>query len=115
MPVKSDCDDTQVFFRIDLVDPEGKAWNVCQTISTLRHANPNCKAGDTVDLDLDFPLTGFTVKKGWGVRLDVCSDGGVYVQQANRAKHWAEVTEREVRVAHNTLLCGMATLELPLE
>ena len=23
-----------------------KAWNVCQTISTLRHANPNCKAGD---------------------------------------------------------------------
>ena len=115
VPVKSDCDDTQVFFRIDLVDPEGKAWNVCQTISTLRHANPNCKAGDTVDLDLDFPLTGFTVKKGWGVRLDVCSDGGVYVQQANRAKHWAEVTEREVRVAHNTLLCGMATLELPLE
>ena len=115
VPVKSDCDDTQVFFRIDLVDPEGRGWNICQTISTLRHANPSCRAGDTIDLDLDFPLTGFTVKKGWGVRLDVCSDGGVYVQHANVAKPWAEVTKAEVRVARNSLVCGMATLELPLE
>ena len=115
VPVRSDCDDTQVFFRIDLVAPDGTGWNVCQTISSLRHAKSDCKAGEVVMLDLEFPVAGFTVRKGWGVRLDVCSDGGVYVQHANVAQHWAEVKPEDVRIAQNTLFCGTATLELPLE
>ena len=115
LPVSSDCDDTQFFFRIDLVAPDGSAWNLTQTISTLRHAHADYKAGQTVELDLEFPLIAFTVKKGWGVRLDATSEGGVYVPHANVAKHWAEVTEDEVRIARNSIHCGRAILSLPIQ
>jgi len=113
--VKSDCGDTQFFFRIDLVAPDGSAWNVCQTITSLRHAKRDYRPGETVALNLDFPLTAFTVKPGWRVRMDVASDGGVYVQHANVAKHWAEVTEDDVRIAHNALVAREVTLDLPEE
>lgn len=114
MPVKSDCEDTQFFVRIDLVSPEGSAWNICQTIASLRNRKPNYRPGEVVDIELEFPLTAFTVKPGWAVRLDVCSDGGVYVQHANVVKHWALVTDDEVRVAHNAIAPGEVTLKLPM-
>lgn len=115
VPVKSDCEDTQFFFRLDLVHPDGSAWNLCQTISSLRHAKEDYRPGETVVLDLELPLTAFTVNPGWAVRLDVCSDGGVYVQHANVAKHWALVTDEEVKVAHNAVAAGTVVLQLPLE
>lgn len=114
VPARSDCEDTQLFFRIDLMTPEGEAWNVCQTITSFRHARTDCCADETVTLDLTFPLIAFRVARGWSVRLDVTSDGGAYVQHANVAKHWAHVTEDEVRTAVNGVLCGDAKLTLPL-
>jgi len=114
VPVRSDCDDTQLFFRLDLVALDGSAWNVCQTISSFRHAKRDYRAGETLTLDLTFPLIAFRVAKGWSLRLDVTGDGGAYVQHANVAKHWAHVTEDEVRTAVNTVICGEAKLELPL-
>ena len=113
--VTSDCEDTQFFFRLDLVDPQGVAWNFCQTITSLRHAAPGYRPGTEAKVRLEFPLAGFTVRKGWSVRLDVCSDGGVYVQHANVARHWAEVTEDEVRVAHNAVRADSLKLEFPEE
>ena len=114
VPVRSDCEDTQFFFRLDLVTPEGAAYNLCQTISSLRHAKRAYRPGETVVLDLEFPLTAFTVNPGWAVRIDACSDGGVYVQHANVAKHWAEVLDSEVKVAHNEIVPGEVRLDLPL-
>ena len=114
VPVRSTCEDTQYFFRIDLVNPAGEAWGICQTITSLRHAKPDYEAGGIAWIDLEFPLIAFTVDAGWAVRLDVTSQGGPWVPHANVAKHWAEVTDDEVRVATNSVVCGEAKLLLPI-
>ena len=44
----------------------------------------------------------FTVKKGSKIRVDISSEGGIYVPHANVKGHWAEVTE--TKIANNTLL-----------
>lgn len=113
VPVKSNCDDTQFFFRIYFADESGVAYNLTETIAALRYVKKDYKAGETLTLDLELPPIAFTVKKGWRIRLDISSYGGVYVPHANVAGHWAEVTE--TKVAHNSVICGEATLELPLE
>lgn len=114
VPVKSTCEDTQYFFRLDLVKPDGEAWGICQTITSLRHAKHDCMPGEVVRIDLEFPLIAFTVGAGWAVRLDVTSQGGPWVPHANVAKHWAEVREPEVRTATNSVVCGSAKLLLPI-
>ena len=114
IPVRSTCEDTQFLFRIDLITPSNEAWSVCQTITSLRHVKPDYRPGEIAVADLELPLTAFAVGKGWGVRLDVTSQGGPWVPHANVAKHWAEVLEEEVRVATNSVVCGNAVLSLPL-
>lgn len=112
MRVKSDCEDTAFFIRVYFVE-KGAAYNLTQTICALSSQKADYKAGDEITLDLCTPSIAFAVKAGGKIRVDIASDGGVYVPHANVRGHWAEVTES--RVAENTIFVKDAFIELGVD
>lgn len=111
MSVKTDCEDTAFFIRVSF-EANKEAYNLTETITSLTHINKDYKPGEEILIDICTPPIGFTLKKGNRIRVDIASDGGDYVPHANVKGHWACVTE--TRIAHNTIFCRDAYIELPL-
>lgn len=109
MAVRSDCEDTAFFIRIYFVDDTG-AYNLTETITSLSYLYKDYRPGEKVIIDLDTPPVGFGVKQGGRLRVDISSDGGVYVPHANYKGHWAAV--EQTRIAHNTLCLDQSFIEL---
>lgn len=110
MPVSSDCGDTAFFIRIYFTE-NGESYNLTETITSLSYICENYEPGSVVTIDLMTPPIAFTLKPGTGLRVDIASDGDIYVPHANVKGHWAKVTES--RVAHNTVYLQEAFIELP--
>ena len=110
MDVCSDCDDTAFFIRVYFVE-NGTAYNLTETITSLSHIKKDYQAGEKLTIDLCTPPIAFTVKKGSQIRVDISSDGGVYVPHANKKEHWATVTE--TKIATNTIYPRASFIELP--
>ena len=112
MNVRSDCDDTAFFIRVYLVEND-VAYNLTETITSLSHVKADYKAGEKITIDLLIPPIAFAVKKGGKIRVDISSDGGIYVPHANVKGHWAEVCE--TKIANNTIFTEDAFIELEKE
>lgn len=112
MAVSSDCEDTAFFIRVYFVEND-VAYNLTETITSLSHIKGSYKAGEKIIIDLYTPPIAFTVKKGGKIRIDISSDGGVYVPHANVKDHWAEVTE--TKIATNTIYLNDSFIELSME
>jgi len=110
MNVASDCEDSAFYIRIYL-EENGEAFNLTETITSINNINKEYKPNDRIIIDIKTPPIGFTVKKGNKIRVDIASDGGVYIPNANVKGHWAEITE--TKVAKNTIFCDDAYIELP--
>lgn len=109
MPVLSNKHNTAFFIRLYLSE-DGKDYNLTETIASLSYLDPDYRAGQTLTIDLELPPIAFTVKKGSRIRVDISSDGGIYVPHSNTRGHWAQVTKTQV--ATNTVLCEDAYLDL---
>ncbi len=109
MAVRSDCRDTAFFARVYFVE-DGNAYNLTETITALSHICDDYCAGDVAVIDLELPPVGFTMNRGGRLRVDIASDGGVYVPHANIKGHWA--TLEETRIARNTVLLDQSYLEI---
>lgn len=108
--VKTDCEDTAFYIRIYLTE-NSCDFNLTETITTLSNIDENYRPNTDICIDIQTPPIAFTVKKGSGLRVDISSDGGIYVPHANVKGHWAEVTETQV--AKNTVvLNGEAFIEI---
>lgn len=103
MKVRSSKHNTAFFIRLYL-RRDGKDYNLTETITSLSHLDPDYRAGQELTIDLPLPHVGFTVMPGDAIRVDVSSDGGVYVPHSNTRGHWAHVTKTQI--ATNTILCG---------
>ncbi len=112
MNVCTDCDDTAFFIRVYFVEND-VAYNLTETITSLSHIKENYKAGEIITIDLFTPPIAFTVKSGAKIRVDISSDGGIYVPHANVKGHWAEVTE--TKIATNTIYLNDSFIELSME
>ena len=112
LEVSSDCEDTAFFARIYFTDG-GVTYNLTETITALSYFYPDYKPGEKVTLNLTTPPIAFTLKNGERIRIDIASDGGVYVPHANVRGHWAEVTES--KVAHNTVHLDNSFVELTFD
>ena len=110
MKVSSTCDDSAFFIRIHLVR-DGKAYNLTETIAALSYINPEYKRNEVQLLDLVTPPVGFTLKKGDRIRIDISSDGSLYVRHSNLKCHWAKAPK--TRVAVNTLYFDEGFIEIP--
>ena len=109
MNVSSDREDTAFFIRVYFVE-NNISYNLTETITSLSHIKENYKAGEKITIDLFTPPIAFTVKKGNKIRVDISSDGGIYVPHANVKGHWAEVTE--TKIANNTIYLADSFIEL---
>ncbi len=112
MNVSSNCEDTAFFMRVYFVE-NGTSYNLTETITSLSHINENYKAEEEITIDLLTPPIAFTVKKGGRIRVDISSDGGIYVPHSNIKGHWAEVTE--TKIANNTIYLKDSFIELNIE
>lgn len=112
MSVSTDCEDTAYFIRVYFVE-NNIAYNLTETITSISHIKENYKPGERINIDLLTPPIAFTVKKGSSIRVDISSDGGIYVPHANVKGHWAEVTE--TKIATNTIYLNDSFIELNME
>ncbi|MBR7092887.1 MAG: CocE/NonD family hydrolase [Clostridia bacterium] len=106
----SDCDDTAFFFRLYLVE-DGKAYNLVDAVTTLLHAAPDYRAGESRTLHILSQPTAFRVRPGCRLRVDISSFSDCFVPHANTAEPFA--LARTTRVARNTVFCGDSAVLLP--
>ena len=100
------------FMRVYLVE-NNVAYNLTETITSLSNIDENYKKGEKITIDLFTPPIAFALKSGNQIRVDIASDGGIYVPHANVKGHWAKVTE--TRTATNTIYLEDAFIELDVE
>lgn len=112
MNVSTNCDDTAFFIRVYFVRG-GNAYNLTETITSLSHLNPDYVRKEKQLLDLVTPPVGFTLKKGDRIRIDISSNGSIYVPHSNLKCHWAEAPK--TRIAENTIYMEDAFVEIPLD
>ena len=109
MYVSSDCPDTAFFVRIYFVDGDA-SYNLTETITSLSHLYKDYNPGKKVLIDLKTPPIAFTLKPGMSIRVDIASDGGIYVPHANVSGHWARV--KESQAANNSIYLEESFIEL---
>jgi len=112
MNVSSNCDDTAFFIRVYFVE-NNIAYNLTETITSLSHIDHGYIPNQKITIDLFTPPIAFTVKKGGKIRVDISSDGGIYVPHANIKGHWAEVCN--TKIANNTIFTNGSFIEIETE
>ena len=90
---------------------DGKAYNLTETITSLSYINPDCRRGEIQEIDLKTPPIGFTLRKGDRIRVDVSSNGSIFVPHSNLKCHWAKAPK--TRIATNTVFMKDAFIEIP--
>lgn len=100
------------FIRVYFVEND-VAYNLTETITSLSYIKEDYKAGEKITIDLFTPPIAFAVKRGGKIRVDISSDGGIYVPHANIKGHWAEVCD--TKIANNTIFINDSFIELEME
>jgi putative CocE/NonD family hydrolase len=108
--VSSDAEDTSFTAKLSEVLPDGSAYNIQDSITTLEYRNGDRKAapytpGEIVSVDLELSPITWTVKKGSRLRLDISSSNyPCFNAHPNVAGIWSMQTD--VRIARQTLYTG---------
>lgn len=116
LKVASSAEDTAFTAKLMDVQPDGRAFNIRDSVTTLALRNdvPDpiiYKPGDKVDALIDMWATEWTIKKGHRLRLDISSSNfPAFNIHSNFAAPWGE--QIETQVAAQTLYAP-SYLELP--
>ena len=116
--VSTDGEDTAFTAKLCEVFPDGSAYNIRGSITTIAADLPEGAShppGTPVDVTVEMWDIAWTVQPGSRLRLDVSSsDFPQYAAHSNYAGVWAD--QAETRVAHQTIFTGCAgsCIELPL-
>ncbi len=114
--VATDVDDTAFVAKVMGVNPDGRAFNIRTTISTITAQHPDYQAGTTTQLTLKMlPIDG-QLAAGSRIRLDITSsDFPQYQIHSNFRGNQSAQTE--TRLAHQQLILNQrepSTLSLPV-
>lgn len=121
LKVSSDVDDTAFAFTLSEVTPEGKAYNMRTSITTLAYRNDllgdrqKYKPGRRVKTEIVALPIVWTVKAGNRLRIDVKSSNfPEYAVHSNYAGVWS--LQGKTRIAHQNLFVGgrRSYLSLPI-
>lgn len=106
--VKTDCENTAFFASIDEVTPEGNAYHIRTSATTIRHElprNASYQPETPVKVTADMSDICYALPKGSRIRIDITSsDFPQYAVHSNQAGPWASATEN--RIAHQAVLTG---------
>ncbi len=109
--VSSDCEDTAFFARLYFTVGED-SYNLTETIGALSYFAEDYVPGEKAKIELETPPIAFAVKPGMRIRVDVSSEGGVYLKHPNVKGHFAYVTD--TKVANNTVYTEGSYIEIPI-
>ena len=110
--VKSDCEDTAFFVRIDAC-VDGKYLPVQESITSLRRENPDYAPGSEAVVTMTTDPVSWRLSKGDRLRVDVASASWpTYMAHGNTAGPLC--AQRETRAAVNTVILGRSHIVLPL-
>jgi uncharacterized protein len=119
--VSSDCEDTSFTVKVMEVKPDGKAYNIRSSITTLAYRNNSSTRltydiGEIVEVNLELLPITWNIKAGSRIRIDVSSsDFPQYAIHSNYAGNWA--VQEKVKTALQTLYCGgkyNSVIEVPV-
>ncbi len=118
LDVKSDCDDTCFYIRVDYVKFEGNdengnpiynAYSLRDDITSLIFAHKSYTPGQTVSLDFNFAPHSFKLHKGDKLRVDISSSCcNHYVPHTNRKGLFSEI--ESAKIAINTVIFGESSI-----
>ncbi|WP_246096057.1 CocE/NonD family hydrolase [Paenibacillus sinopodophylli] len=110
LSVSSDAEDTAFTAKVMEIFPDGKAYNIQDSISTLAYRNGALQPldycpGELVEVDLELLSTTWTVKRGSRIRLDVSSSNfPAFHVHPNVSGIWS--LQQEKKIAEQTLHIG---------
>lgn len=106
--VSTDCEDTAFTAKIMEVTPEGKAYNIRSSITTLEQGiqgEKEYKPGSVAEVEIEMWNIVYTIPEGSRVRVDISSsDFPQYHVHSNQKGLWSEQTEN--KIAHQTIHMG---------
>ena len=118
--VETDGEDTAFTAKLMEVTPEGRAYHIRSSITTIGAELPEgerYQPGSTVEVSVDMWDIAYTIGKGSRIRVDISSsDFPLYNIHSNYAGLWSVQTK--VRTAKQTVRMGADCLScviLPLE
>lgn len=111
LTLKTDVEDTAFAFTLSEVTPDGKAYNMRTSITTLGYRNDllgerqTYKPGKKVKVEIVALPIVWDVKAGNSLRIDIKSSNfPEYAVHSNTAGVWAE--QAETQIAHQTIFVG---------
>ena len=119
--VSSDCEDTCFAARIMEVLPNGDAYNIRSTVTTLAYRNKSqsrlvYKPGDIVEINIELLPITWNIKAGSSIRVDVSSSSfPEYAVHTNYAGIWS--LQDKTKIAHQKIFCGgnfQSAIEIPV-
>lgn len=120
--VSTDAQDTSFTLKLIEEDEEGRAYNICDGISSLRYRNDaksaqDYVAGEVEELVLELWDVHWRLKKGKRIRVDISSSNfPAYINHKNTAEPWQK-EDRSV-IAEQTIYFGEefpTRVELPIK
>ena len=105
--VKSDCEDTAFTAKLIEVRPDGTAYNIRSSITTIAAdvKDDNYIPNTPVQVEIDMWEIFYHIKAGCRLRLDISSsDFPQYSIHSNFKGKWA--LQEKTKKAHQTILCG---------
>jgi putative CocE/NonD family hydrolase len=119
--VSSDAEDTAFTAKIMEVFPDGKAYNIRDSITSLAYRNgattaKQYKPGSIIGVKMEMWPVTWTIKKGSRIRLDISSSNfPAYHVHPNTAGSWA--LQKDTKKANQTIYVGggnSSYIELPV-
>jgi uncharacterized protein len=119
--VSSDCEDTSFTVKVMEVKPDGKAYNIRSSITTLAYRNKSSERltyepNEVVELNLKLLPITWNIKAGSSLRIDISSsDFPQFAIHSNYAGNWA--VQDKIKIARQTVYCGgefKSAIEIPV-
>lgn len=103
--VSTDCEDTAFTAKIMEVTPEGKAYNIRSSITTIAQEVTDYQPGNIAEVSVDMWNIVYTIPAGSRIRVDIASsDFPQYHVHSNHKGLWSEQTNH--KPAHQTIYMG---------
>lgn len=118
LAVRTDAEDTAFTAKLMEVFPDGKAYNIRSSITTIAAdlpAGARYTPGGEAEVCVEMWEIAWTISPGSRLRLDLSSsDFPQYAVHSNTAGPWAD--QAETRVAHQTVIFGEKSfVEIPVQ
>ena len=97
--IETDAEDTAFTVKLIEVTPEGKAYNIRSSITTVAADIKDYQPGTRAEVHIDFWDVAWTMKKGYKLRIDISSsDFPQYAVHSNYPGGWASIDQTKTAV-----------------